>query len=482
MKKSVLNFMRIILAAGFVMLFSVASDAQYLRTSYFMEGTPFRLQLNPAFAPTKGYFNLPVIGQFNVEASSNSLGAQDIIDITKNSSDFYMKQDFMDRLTDENRINLSMKSDILSFGWFRGKGFWSFNVGLRADVGASIRKSFFQFLNTTQADGFEWNNSNFDIASQSMNTNVYTEIGLGYSHPIGDRLTIGGRFKFLLGVGNVKLDINNITIDAKLPNEAQIKSGTILPADMAKYHAKLNVTATMETAMKGMEIQEGGRTATGGNYIDKIKMNGFGVAGYGTAFDLGASFKITNKLIVSASVLDLGSIKWAKNSSNSATASPSVDIQGSKYEQTYAGAQQFSQDVQDQFYNRTSSGDILDYDMLQMKKGEGQSHSTSLNSSIVLGAEYAVTPSLSVGVVSTTRNVKPKSQSELTFCGTFRPKNWLNIALSYSTIVSKGKSFGVAVKLGPLFVGTDYMFLGNNSQAANAFVGFSIPLGGRSAD
>jgi hypothetical protein len=35
------------------------------------------------------------------------------------------------------------------------------------------------------------------------------------------------------------------------------------------------------------------------------------------------------------------------------------------------------------------------------------------------------------------------------------------------------------VKLGPLFVGTDYMFFGGNSKSVNGFLGISFPLGGK---
>ena len=50
----------------FIMLVcTLSANAQFLRTSYFMEGTHYRQQLNPALTPTKGYFNLPVIGAVN---------------------------------------------------------------------------------------------------------------------------------------------------------------------------------------------------------------------------------------------------------------------------------------------------------------------------------------------------------------------------------------------------------------------------------
>ena len=47
---------------GSMIIWGGAAQAQYLRSSYFMEGTSARLQLNPGLQPTKGYFNLPIIG------------------------------------------------------------------------------------------------------------------------------------------------------------------------------------------------------------------------------------------------------------------------------------------------------------------------------------------------------------------------------------------------------------------------------------
>ena len=40
-------------------------------TAYFMEGSTFRSQFNPAFAPLRGYINLPAIGGVNINLSGN---------------------------------------------------------------------------------------------------------------------------------------------------------------------------------------------------------------------------------------------------------------------------------------------------------------------------------------------------------------------------------------------------------------------------
>ena len=48
------------LIAAFVACTAVAQTP----SAYFMEGSTFRSQLNPAFAPLRGYVNIPVLGGF----------------------------------------------------------------------------------------------------------------------------------------------------------------------------------------------------------------------------------------------------------------------------------------------------------------------------------------------------------------------------------------------------------------------------------
>ena len=97
---------------------------------------------------------------------------------------------------------------------------------------------------------------------------------------------------------------------------------------------------------------------------------------------------------------------------------------------------------------------------------------------ILLAGEYAfLNNKISVGAMYTSRFVQPKTMNELTFSATFRPKNWFNVAVSYSPIQASGKSLGLALKLGSLFIGTDYMFFGSNSRSVNAFFGISFPMG-----
>ena len=493
-----------IIGVFFMMLVcTLSANAQFLRTSYFMEGTHYRQQLNPALTPTKGYFNLPVIGAVNATVGSTSLGYQDIIDIIDDGDDFYTKPDFMNRLKDNNKLNVNFSTEILSAGWYKGKNFWSFNIGLRTDIGANLTKSMFTFLN--EMDGIEdnWRNSNYDISNQQLNINAYAEVGLGLSRQINSRLTVGARVKALLGIGNMDLKLNNVAMNASLPSDARISqlqdpaylSGlgvddiTKLRSEIESYHANLAVDAHLESSFKGLNLKK----EDGQDYISDFEFESkdMGIAGYGFGIDLGASYKIMDNLTVSASILDLGFISWSKSSTKIASANPDpIDIKGSTYaamvdpanpETSVMNAVKQLQDDTQGYMDRVTNGDVLDYDMLQLEVGDAkESRKSRLASTLVLGAEYGFfNNKLAVGVLSTTRFVQPDALTELTFSANYRPKSWFNVALSYSAIQSAGKSFGLGLKLGPLFLGTDYMFLGKNSNTVNGFVGVSIPLGGR---
>lgn len=471
-----------------MMLCTLSANAQFLRTSYFMEGTHYRQQLNPALSPGRGYINLPVIGAFNASVSSKSFGYQDIMDIVDNSSDgdYFTSNDFMKRLKDDNQLNINLSTDILSAGWYKGKNFWSFNVGVRMDMGASVQKSMFEFMrqmNGFDIDKVDWADFNANAGKETLEMNAYTEIGVGYARAINDRLTVGGKVKALLGIGNMKLDVKSMEVKTNISgvdinnidwtNMSEEQINKIVNA--ASATASINVDASLESSFKGLKLEQKDPNDPA-SPISKFDFESkdMGIAGYGAAIDLGASYKILDNLTVSAAVLDLGFISWSKGSTTVASANSS-DLENMDLT---------DRNQLDNFARIVSSGEVLNYDMLNLTTDPtgAKSRKTWLHSTMVFGAEYALLNNwLVVGALSTTRFTKPKAISELTLSANIRPKNYFNVALSYSMLQSAGKSFGLAVKLGPLFVGTDYMFLGSNTKTINGFLGISIPLNKRKA-
>lgn len=467
-------------------LVSMHVEAQFLRTAYFMEGTRYRQQLNPALMPGRGYINIPVIGAFSASVNS-TLGYQDVLDIIDNSSssDYFMSDKFRSRLKNSNSLNLNMSTDIISAGWYKGNGFWSINVGLRVDMGASLSRSLFDFMynmNDLQdynrmsvSDYAKYFNIDENVDQQKLEISSYMEVGLGYARSINDRLTVGGKVKALLGIGNMKLTIDNIKVNSSyeaVNSSTNWNYGNSSYSSTSTYgtgSASIDVDATLESSFKGLDLRESSQ-----GYIDDFKFESgqLGLAGFGLGIDLGASYKVLDKLTVSASILDLGFIKWSKSANTVARAGA---------EQSYNLS---STSGMAEFVDLVTSGEVLNYNMLKLKKDEeaAKSRTTALTSTLVLGAEYELLNDwMVVGALYTGRFTRPKAVNELTLSATIRPKNYFNVALSYS-MIQTAKSFGLAFKLGPLFLGTDYMFLGKNSKSVNGFIGISIPLGKKSTD
>ncbi len=266
--------------------------------------------------------------------------------------------------------------------------------------------------------------------------NAYIEVGAGYSRAINERLTVGGKAKLLLGAGNINLNINQLYMygkDAGIDSEFQLKTD-----------------AYLEASAKGLDLEEEN------GYITDLDYNSFGISGYGAGIDLGASYQVMKNLTVSAAILDLGFISWGKSSTQIAESDKNTTIDKNNY---------------------SESSDVLDFDLFGLKKKENKSRTTSLSPTMVIGGEYGLLNNkLGLGLLSTTRFGQLKTYSELTFSANYRPNTLINTTLSYS-MLQGGETFGIAFKIGPLMLGTDYMYFGNNSKHVNAFIGLSIPLG-----
>ena len=387
-----------------------------------MDGAQYRLQLNPALAPSRGYIHLPAASRTDASLRSNALGAEDIYNMFKNAddADYFTNDKFFNRLKDLNKANASVGTDLFAVGKWHGNGFISVNIGLRVDGNVSVSRELFRFMRDMRGiNSNDYADYVRNIEGEELNLNAYSEIGVGYTRLIGDRISVGGRVKGLLGLGNVNLKINKASVKMNLQGvDPDINWST------ADYDQLKDVTGT-------------------------------------------AQIDVDADLV--ASCHGLGFIKWTKGSTQMAHAN-TADL---NYDSENPG------DVE-RFRDVIGSGKALNLDMIRLvpDKTDLKSRNTMLASTLALGAEYRlVNDKLSLGALFTNRFNKPDNDTELTFSVGVHPSTLLDFAVSYSPIMCGGNSFGLAMKLGPLFVGTDYMFMGKNTKCCNVLVGLSIPLG-----
>ena len=172
-------------------------------TAYFMEGSTFRSQFNPAFAPLRGYVNIPAIGGVNINvggniAVDNILFSRDGKLVTLLDSSV-SAADALSGLKQNNLLGMDFRMNVIGFGAFtkNHKNFWSFDLNVRVNEDANLPYSLFEFIKL----GKEGQIRNFGTSTDS-----YLEAAFSYSFPLmDDRLYIGIRGKFLAGLARAQV-------------------------------------------------------------------------------------------------------------------------------------------------------------------------------------------------------------------------------------------------------------------------------------
>ena len=462
-----------VMASLLLALAPTATFAQFNRTTYFMEGVQLRQQLNPALMPSRGYIGIPFMGAMNAGISSNAISSDYLADIVDNSSsaDYFTSDKFINQLKHDNRLNVSVANDLLSAGWYADKGFWNVNLSVRVDADANIKRDVFEFIRASRGMSDQsWANANLHTDGFRAKVSSYMEAGVGYARPFGERLVLGAKVKLLFGIADIDAKVEDVTMKTNLRGIAPNQDwSTITDEQLKRVEGKavIRSRASLRGSMTGLSL-----ATDRNNYVDGIERSGsIGFAGYGIGADFGAPYKLGHDITLSAALLDLGFISWGKSN----TVSSSSDVERVyDFDGVHAG------EHREDFRKTMKSGEIFNSDLWNLKGQESKTRTTSLRTTMVLGAQYKLLDDkLTLGALSTTRLGEVNTQAELTLAGNYSFNRHIGVALSYSMLQSQGKGLGLGLKLGPVTLATDYMYFGKDSRTVSALVGISIPIGSR---
>ena len=451
----------------------LASGAQTVLSTYYMESAPVRMNMNPAMAPNRGYITLPVIGSFGVSLSSNVFGQKFFSELIHDDrySDYFLSNSFYKHLEERNYADIDVDFSIISAGWWAKSGFWSIDLSSHTTIENRIPRSLYDFMRDMHGvNDLDWRQPlSYAIDDQDVRIRSYFEVGVGFaSHPIADHLTIGGKIKGLLGAANVHANLQRLYVDYNIQgvDDADLDWSNLTYQQMAsmKGTVDIDVDIQLDGYMKGLQTPE-----DGGKFSEVSLEAPFGLAGAGAALDLGLKLKFSDLISASAAITDVGFLKWNEDQRKFCEAKGSVNYllprDVNQVAELVGSGSTFNTDIYDlvKCYNGVSPDDRIEQ--------------TWLTSHVVAGVEFNfLDDKLSVGALGRAV-VSNHSNGELSFSGVFTPVSLIELGLSYNIIQSRAQSFGMAVRLGPLFISTDYMFLNNNSRVFNAFLGLAVPLG-----
>jgi len=255
----------------------MAMFAQFNRTTFFMEGVSFKQQLNPALAPSRGYVTVPFVGSINASVSSNAISSEYFSDILNSSktADYFTTDKFISQLKDNNRLNMSLASDLAAAGWWAGDGFWNVNLSLKLDLDANVKRDVFEFMRASRGMSDQsWANANLHTNGMQAKINSYMEAGVGYTRPFGDRLVLGAKIKLLFGIADINMKVDEITMQTNLRDIAANQDwSTITEEQLQKVKGKATIKARAEVqgSMAGLSF-----VTDNNKYVDNLDYSGSG--------------------------------------------------------------------------------------------------------------------------------------------------------------------------------------------------------------
>lgn len=423
------------------------------QSAYFMEGSTFRTQLNAAFAPTRGYVNIPVLGGIQFNTTGNlSLGNLfyprngGLVTLFDKSVSAH---EALSNLRSKNVFATDTRINLIGFGAYRGdhKSFWSFELNARVEAEASLPYSVVEFLKTG-ADRL----STGDIA---VSAHSYVEAAFGYSFPLNDKIYLGARAKFLVGAGRERMSVDRL--------------------DVQLLEDVWSVDAQGSLEMSGLymnpDLREDGTEYYG---FDGMNLAYQGPAGYGFAVDLGATYDVLPELQVSLAVNDLGFISWSKKYMNRG---------GMTKSQSFTGV-----DIVDGVVSTPE----FDFGKLEFDRTPSKAKTEMLRASINAGGEYKVwRRKIGLGLLYNCRIWDTRAFHNITASVNFTPIDWFTFTGSYSFLNNRGHGVGFALNLCPswinFFLATDILvgehtpqFLPVHASSMNVTLGIGVPIGKRS--
>ena len=466
MKKS-LRYM----AAALTMAAAILpTSAQELRTSYFMETSNFRHQMNPALLDSP-YFGM-FFSNINIGMTGN-IGAKQFIFDTNGLPGYtgnYRYTTFMDpnvdaktflnKLHDKNRFDLYLNYNLFSVGFKAWGGVNLLELNLRSNTNLTLPKGLFEFAKTAGEK------EHYEFGGLGMRTQNYMELALGHSRDINKQWRVGGKLKFLIGAAYADFTADNVTLDMtedawRIQSNAQVKA-SLLKSDVIHEDPSKN-------------------SVDGRPRVKELDNFGFSLPGFGMALDLGVTYKPIENLTLSAAITDLGFISWK----NTHHASSQGDYTFDGFNNIYIGSDKDqTEDIDDQF---DQIGDDLE-EMFSVYDDGTKTATQALAATLNVGAEYKLPAydKLKFGFLYTSRIHGKYSWHQGMLNVGVRPVKWFECNVNgavTSTGVTAGGMLSLKAPHFNFYIAADRFFskMGKqgvplNSSNGNITFGMTFPL------
>lgn len=397
--------------------------------------------LNPGFFPRQEFvFSLP-----SVHTSLNAIGInkERLFEYNSAENTNYLN---LDGIISDLERDLVLKNSTIIDGLGLGGQIGGFFVSLSTSSVVDAEFTLPEALLRTIWEGTEKYLDQPLNIGPAVDMIAYQKIGLGISYEINPRLSAGVRINRLLGGASFVTDRSNLT----LTQSSDIYQ-TTAEMDYRAYYYGAGQFNLLDQTIEGFEnfgdaLDEQGTAPEGGsglrNYTNRN--NGWSV-------DLGAEYLMGDRLTFSASLLNLGSIRW-ENATQQVNLTGTVNFEG-------VDAANLEEGEDFEF--------IPGIDTIgTFEATSNVAYTQALSPRTYLGANYQVLPFLDVGGLLYNEFFSGGTFTALSFSSRVALGRILSLGGIYTLQNGTFNSFGAnaALKLGPLQV---YAIADNLSAVAN---------------
>ena len=272
----------IALLPGFIQETTAQSEMSLYR---FGHSVPQAGLINPSFIPDyKVVIGLPMLSHYGF-ADNDELAFRDLFVRETDGSLALDEAGLPEKLGDIRRQRIDIESQLLMYG-VRIAGFY-FTIGgnLNTQLRLTYPGELLGWAIRGPADPY-YENSDLELDDFSVDALMYHEYYASAARSFFNRLSLGVRFRYIIGLASARSE---------------------------EFDGSLHVGAdSISIVTSRMVLNTGGIS-----FFDQDDLGirdyasyGFDSRNRGGAIDLGASFKINDRIVVSAAVNDVGYIRW----------------------------------------------------------------------------------------------------------------------------------------------------------------------------
>ncbi|MBI1305970.1 MAG: hypothetical protein GC181_05090 [Bacteroidetes bacterium] len=424
-----------------------------------MKTIPQRVYINPAMnSDAKTFIALPGVSSQFVDFRNSAFSLNKIastIDKAGPDSSVININKAAGLFNKENFISISNSFDIFSIGMrVRPKTYLYLTSSFNSEFRFTYPGDLFKLV--AQGNAGDNIDKTFDLGF-GIDLLQYIDAGIGLNHTfLGDRLTIGARYRFIKGINVVHTEKNDLKFSTD-PNTFDLTVASNIKINFASSLANADsIGGILDSLDNGVSTIASGNT--------------------GQAIDIGVSLKLTEKITLSACVNNLGFIKWTNTSFTLASENP-----GASY--TYKGVK-----INDVFKSDGTAlgntNNVIDTLKERFRLEEHkETFKTNLFAQFYFGGQYNFAKHHNAGILFTGNYYQKKLYPSFTLSWNSRITRILGVSASYSAINTSpvNLGLGVSVNVGPLQV---YMVSDNiggvfapaDVQNVNMRAGFNLTI------